>query len=80
MLRQLPEQHELIWALTLTKLKISYNRAPLGILGTVSNHVLQMVVLRIILLVVPRIAVSGSPLFLSGGLFLRTFFPLGLAA
>ena len=40
MLRQLPEQHELIWALTLTKLKISYNRAPLGILGTVSNHVL----------------------------------------
>lgn len=80
MLRQLRERHELLWALTLKELKVRYKRATLGILWTVLNPLLQMVVLRTILLVVPRIAVSGSPLFLSGGLFLRTFFSLGLAA
>lgn len=80
MLRQLRERHELLWALTLKQLKVRYKRATLGILWTVLNPLLQMVVLTTIFLLVLRIPVPRYPLLLLAGLLPWTFSPPGLAA
>ena len=77
--REIYQNRELIWALSLKELRVRYKRSALGFLWALLNPLLMMVILTVVFSTIARLPVDKYAVFLISALLPWTFFAQALS-